>query len=39
VLGEDNYIGPFCYLTGSLEIGNNNRFEALLSNGKKMSAD
>ena len=27
-LGEDNYIGPYCYFTGELEIGNNNRFEA-----------
>jgi UDP-N-acetylglucosamine acyltransferase len=26
--GEGNYIGPFCYLTGNLEIGNNNRFES-----------
>ncbi len=35
VLGEDNYIGPFCYLTGSLEIGNNNRFEAYCSIGTR----
>ena len=25
-LGEYNYIGPFCYLTGNLTIGDNNRF-------------
>ena len=28
VLGSDNYIGPYCYFTGEVEIGNNNRFEA-----------
>jgi len=27
-MGEDNYIGPFCFLTGHLIIGNNNRFES-----------
>ena len=27
-LGEDNYIGPFCYLTGYLTVGDNNRFES-----------
>ena len=32
-LGEDNYIGPFCYFTGKVEIGNNNRFEAYCSIG------
>ena len=31
-MGEDNYIGPFCYFTGDLEIGNNNRFDSLLFN-------
>ena len=32
-LGENNFIGPFCYLTGKLEVGNNNRFEAHCSVG------
>ena len=32
-MGEDNYIGPFCYFTGEVEIGNNNRFEAYCSIG------
>ena len=27
-MGKDNYIGPFCFLTGHLIIGNNNRFES-----------
>ena len=27
-LGEDNYIGPFCFLTGHLTVGDNNRFES-----------
>ena len=26
-MGDGNYIGPFCFLTGHLIIGNNNRFE------------
>jgi len=34
-LGEDNYIGPFCYLTGYLTIGDNNRFEAYCSVGTR----
>ena len=24
-LGENNFIGPFCYLTGYLTVGDNNR--------------
>lgn len=32
-LGEGNYIGPFCYITGGAKIGNNNRFEAYCSIG------
>lgn len=32
-LGEGNYIGPFCYITGDTVIGNNNRFEAYSSIG------
>jgi len=32
-LGEDNYIGAFCYITGNTIIGNNNRFEAFCSIG------
>ena len=35
VMGTGNYVGPFCYLTGSLEIGNNNRFEAYCSIGTR----
>ena len=27
-LGYGNYIGPFCYLTGKLTVGNHNRFES-----------
>ena len=27
-LGENNFIGPFCYFTGHLTIGDNNRFES-----------
>ena len=34
-LGEDNYIGPFCYLTGYLTIGDNNRFESHCSVGTR----
>ena len=34
-LGEDNYIGPFCYLTGYLTIGDNNRFESYCSVGTR----
>jgi UDP-N-acetylglucosamine acyltransferase len=32
-LGENNYFGPYCYITGNCEIGNNNRFEAYSSIG------
>lgn len=32
-LGEGNYIGPYCYITGKAKIGNNNRFEAYCSIG------
>ena len=32
-LGEGNYIGPFCYITGNTKIGNNNRFEGHCSIG------
>ena len=32
-LGENNYIGPYCYITGHTVIGNNNRFEAHCSIG------
>jgi UDP-N-acetylglucosamine acyltransferase len=32
-LGENNYIGPYCYITGHTVIGNNNRFEAYCSIG------
>lgn len=32
-LGENNYIGPYCYITGYTIIGNNNRFEAYCSIG------
>ena len=32
-LGDNNYIGPFCYITGNTTIGNNNRFEAYCSIG------
>lgn len=33
ILGEGNYIGPFCYITGNTNIGNNNRFEGHCSIG------
>ena len=35
IMGHDNYIGPFCYLTGRLHIGSNNRFEAYCSVGTR----
>ena len=35
VLGSDNYIGPYCYFTGDVEVGNNNRFEAYCSIGSR----
>ena len=34
-LGKDNYIGPFCYLTGYLTVGDNNRFESHCSVGTR----
>lgn len=33
ILGDNNYIGPFCYITGNTSIGNGNRFEAYCSIG------
>jgi UDP-N-acetylglucosamine acyltransferase len=33
LLGENNYIGPYCYITGKTKIGDNNRFEAFCSIG------
>ena len=33
VIGENNYIGPFCYITSNSIIGNDNRFEAFVSVG------
>lgn len=32
-LGSNNYIGPYCYITGNTTIGDNNRFEAHCSVG------
>lgn len=32
-IGDNNYIGPYCYITGNTKIGNNNRFEAYCSIG------
>ena len=34
-LGEENFIGPFCILTGYLTVGDNNRFEAYCSVGTR----
>ena len=34
-LGENNFIGPFCYFTGYLTVGDNNRFEAYCSVGTR----
>ena len=34
-LGENNFIGPFCYLTGYLTVGDNNRFEGFCSVGTR----
>ena len=34
-MGDNNYIGPHCYLTGGLTIGHNNRFEAFCSIGTR----
>lgn len=33
VLGSNNYIGPYCVITGEVTIGNNNRFESHVSIG------
>jgi len=33
ILGENNYIGPYCYITGNTIIGDNNRFEGYCSIG------
>lgn len=33
VMGDNNYIGPFCYVRGNTNIGNGNRFEAYCSIG------
>lgn len=35
VLGEGNYIGPYCFITGDTEIGSFNRFEAFVSIGTR----
>lgn len=32
-LGDNNYIGPYCYITNKVIIGDNNRFEAFCSIG------
>ena len=34
-IGDNNYIGPFCYFTGGTHIGSNNRFEAFCSIGTR----
>ena len=34
-LGDNNYIGPFCHLTGELTVGDNNRFEGHCSIGTR----
>ena len=34
-MGDNNYVGPYCYLTGELTIGHNNRFEAYCSIGTR----
>ena len=34
-LGTNNFIGPFCYLTGYLTVGDNNRFEGFCSVGTR----
>ena len=33
ILGNNNYIGPYCYIVGNTVIGDNNRFEAYCSIG------
>ena len=35
VMGDNNYIGPYCYFTGGAKIGSNNRFEAFCSIGTR----
>ena len=34
-IGDNNYIGPYCYFTGGTTIGDNNRFEAYCSIGTR----
>jgi len=34
-LGDENFVGPFCYLTGGLTIGDHNWFEAYCSLGTR----
>tara|TARA_Y100000310_G_scaffold338202_1_gene427197 strand:- start:1768 stop:2385 length:618 start_codon:yes stop_codon:yes gene_type:complete len=34
-LGDENFVGPFCYLTGGLTIGDHNWFEAYCSVGTR----
>jgi len=34
-LGDNNYVGPFCHLTGELTVGDNNRFEGHCSVGTR----
>ena len=34
-LGDNNYIGPYCYFTGGTKVGSNNRFEAFCSVGTR----
>ena len=34
-LGDNNYIGPYCYFTGCTKVGSNNRFEAFCSVGTR----
>ena len=33
ILGQGNYIGPYCYITGNTHIGDDNRFEGYCSIG------
>ena len=35
VMGVNNYVGPYCYLTGNLKIGSDNRFEGFCSVGTR----
>ena len=34
-LGDNNYIGPYCYFSGGTKVGSNNRFEAFCSVGTR----